>query len=44
MSNMDGAAAIAVLRQLGYDGVILGLTGTALLSDRDAMTSEARRR
>jgi hypothetical protein len=44
MSNMDGAAVIAVLRQLGYDGVILGLTGTALLSDRDAMTSEARRR
>ena len=44
MPNMDGATAIAVLRQLGYDGAISGLTGTALLSDRDAMTNEARRR
>lgn len=37
MPNMDGPTAIAVLRQLGYDGIILGLTGNALLGDRDVM-------
>ena len=37
MPNMDGPTAIAAIRNLGYDSVILGLTGNALLSDRDAM-------
>ena len=37
MPEMDGPTAIAEIRQLGYSGVILGLTGNALLSDRDTM-------
>jgi CheY-like chemotaxis protein len=37
MPVMDGPTAIAEIRRLGYDGIILGLTGNALLSDRDNM-------
>lgn len=37
MPVMDGPTAIAEIRKLGYSSVILGLTGNALLSDRDAM-------
>eukprot|EP01035_Chromulina_nebulosa_P069441 gene69441-biopygen33320 len=37
MPIMDGPTAIAAIRNLGYDSVILGLTGNALLSDRDVM-------
>jgi CheY-like chemotaxis protein len=34
---MDGPTAITEIRKLGYSSIILGLTGNALLSDRDAM-------
>jgi CheY-like chemotaxis protein len=37
MPNMDGPTAITEIRKLGYSSIILGLTGNALLSDRDAM-------
>ena len=37
MPVMDGPTAIAEIRKLGYSSVILGLTGNALLSDRDTM-------
>lgn len=37
MPVMDGPTAIAEIRKLGYNGIILGLTGNALLSDREAM-------
>ena len=38
MPVMDGPTAIAEIRKLGYNGIILGLTGNTLLSDREAMT------
>ena len=37
MPEMDGPTAIAEIRRLGYKGIILGLTGNALISDRDVM-------
>ena len=37
MPVMDGPTAIADIRKLGHNGIILGLTGNALLSDREAM-------
>lgn len=37
MPEMDGPTAIAEIRRLGYKGIILGLTGNALVSDKDVM-------
>ena len=35
MPTMDGPTAIKAIRQLGYRGMIVGLTGNAMQSDRD---------
>ena len=37
MPVMDGPTAISEIRRLGYRGIILGLTGNALLSDAEVM-------
>ena len=37
MPGMDGPTAIEEIRRLGYYGIILGLTGNALVHDREAM-------
>ena len=37
MPVMDGPAAIAAIRGLGYQGVVLGLTGNVLAVDQDVM-------
>ena len=37
MLIMDGPAAISAIRALGYEGVILGLTGNVLAVDQDVM-------
>jgi len=37
MPIMDGPAAISAIRALGYEGVILGLTGNVLTEDQDVM-------
>ena len=37
MPIMDGPAAITAIRAMGYQGVILGLTGNVLAVDQDVM-------
>ena len=37
MPEMDGTTAIEEIRRLGYRGIILGLTGNALVHDREVM-------
>ena len=37
MPVMDGPTAIAKIRRLGYKGIVLGLTGNALIQDREVM-------
>ena len=39
MPVMDGPAAISAIRGLGYQGVILGLTGNVLIVDQDVMVA-----
>jgi osomolarity two-component system sensor histidine kinase SLN1 len=36
MDNMNGVDATRIIRQLGFSGVIIGLTGNVLKSDIDA--------
>lgn len=38
MPVMDGPTAVAEIRRLGFQGIILGLTGNALKKDQDVMT------
>jgi len=37
MPNMDGPTAIKAIRQLGYGGIIMGLTGNAMQCDQDML-------
>ena len=37
MPNMDGPTAISMIRNMGFTGIILGLTGNALQDDKDVM-------
>jgi CheY-like chemotaxis protein len=36
MTDMDGSVAIKILRLAGYDGLVVGLTGSAMDEDLNA--------